>query len=515
MATRLDSAGAEFLANQAAMQERAGRIGEALASITEAFGAQPKRGDWAHRAGLLLLRCGRYREAVAMQRRAVALLPKSAMIQHDLGLALFRDGQFDQAAACFERSHALEPHLPVHLVHLAITRERLRDTTGAKAAAFKALELDPSHGPAMIVIGESLLREGKAREAIEMGERGLGLPLPPLIIARGHHLVARAWEKLGEWDKAFEAHMRCNQVVYERGDGAAALAVDIEVRMRNMRREGLAERFARWAAEAPTNTPDPVFLCGFPRSGTTLIEQVMSVFRGLATNDEQANAGIVLEDMERKRPGTLAEDLADVLDALPPDRVRAYRTMFWEEIIRRMPDYKASGKVTAIDKQPLRLMDIGVVQRVFPRARMLVMIRDPRDVCLSALFQNFDPNPAMARFLTVETTGRFYAEVMSFWLEMRPKITMPYMEVRYEDLVKNFESETKRIASFLGVEWTEAVNRFDEAAKARAVTSASYNAVTERINERSLGRWRAYRSHLGPVLEAVRPIVEAYGYEPD
>jgi len=231
-----------------------------------------------------------------------------------------------------------------------------------------------------------------------------------------------------------------------------------------------------------------------------------------------ANPAVVLEDIERRTPGSLARNLTDVLDEIPADRLGPYRQMFWEEIVRRMPGYKAGGPnagITAIDKQPMRLLDIGIVQRLFPRARMVVMIRDPRDVCLSALFQNFDPNPAMARFLKVETTGRFYAEVMSFWLEMRGMITMPWMEIRYEELVRDFERVTKKLAAFLGVEWTEAVNRFDEAARNRAVTSASYNAVTEKINDRSMGRWKAYRHHLGPVIEAVRPIVSAYGYEPD
>jgi len=454
----------------------------------------------------------RFREAAAMLRRVVALAPKDARFAHDLAMALYRDGHLAEAAKWLERATALEPGQPIHLVHLAIARERIRDTAGARAAAEKALALDPNHGAALLVVGDALLREGKPEEAIATAERALAGRLPYMMIARGHHLVGRAHEKLKHAEEAFAAHMRGNRVIAEHADGQAALAARVEDRMRLLRREGLAERFRRWAAEAPSNTPDPVFLCGFPRSGTTLIEQVIGALEGLATNDEQANAGVILEAMERERPGTLTGDLADALDAIPASRLPAYRKMYWEEIVRRIPNLRPG--MTAIDKQPLRLMDIGVTQRLFPRARFLVMIRDPRDVCLSALFQNFDPNPAMARFLQVETTGRFYAEVMSFWLEMRTIITMPWMEVRYEDLVRDFERITKAVAAFLGVPWTDAVNRFDEAARTRAVTSASYNAVTEGINTRSLGRWHPYRAHLGPILRDVEPILRAYGYDP-
>jgi hypothetical protein len=94
-------------------------------------------------------------------------------------------------------------------------------------------------------------------------------------------------------------------------------------------------------------------------------------------------------------------------------------------------------------------------------------------------------------------------------------VTFGTFEVRYEELVRGFEAQTRRIAGFAGLEWTDAVYRFDDAARSRTVRSASYTAVTQGINDRSIGRWRAYRAHLGPVLDAVRPVVEAYGYDPD
>jgi Flp pilus assembly protein TadD len=513
MAKRPDPSHAEFHAHRAAMLERAGDLGGALAAWAGACAASPMRGEYAHRAGVVAVKARRYREAVELLRRAAGLMPNSAMAHHDLGMALFRDGEYALAAGSFERSHALEPGAPIHLVHLALARERMRDAPGARAAAEAALALDPASGPAMIVVGECVLREGQAEEAIALAERALATPLAGRMEARAHHLIGLARERQGDHDGAFGAHMRCNEVVLERAGGRAALAVPIERSMRNLGREGLAERFARWSAEAPANTPDPVFLCGFPRSGTTLVEQVISVMPGMATNDEQANAGAVISEFEKRRPGALAGDLARALDKLPRDVVAAGRRVFWDEIVRRMPGYRAG--VTAIDKQPMRIMDIGVVHRVFPRARMVVMVRDPRDVCLSALFQNFDPNPAMARFLTVETTGRFYAEVMEFWLEMRGIVAMPWIEVRYEDLVREFERETRRIAEFLGVPWTDAVFRFDRAARSRAVTTASYNAVSEGINDRSIGRWCAYRAHLGPVMERVGPLVSALGYSAD
>lgn len=511
MAKRADPSQIEFLVHQAAMLERAGRVHEAIDAMVSATGAAPARADLAHRAGVLMIRGRRYRDAVAMLTRASALAPKDAVIHHDLGTALFRDGEFARAAERFERANALDPKNAVHLVSLAFARERMRDRAGAMAAAESALALDPSNGSAMVVVADELVRSGRAEEAIAMAGRALATPLPGRMEARAHHVQGRALERLGRHDEAFAAHMRCNEAVRVRAGGQAALEKPIERLMRDVRREGLAEVFQRWAAEAPSNTPDPVFLCGFPRSGTTVVEQIIGMLPGVATNDEQAHAGLVLREMQRARPGMLDGDLVEAFDRLTAQEVERHRAMFWAQIVERMPGRGAG--VVAIDKQPLRLMDLVLVQRLFPRARMIVMVRDPRDVCLSALFQNFDPNPAMARFLTVETTGAFYAEVMSFWLEMRGIVTMPWLEVEYGALVRDLAGQSRRIAGFLGVEWTADVARFHEAAGGRAVTSASYNAVTEAINDRSVGRWRKYAAHLGPVIEAVRPIVKAYGYE--
>src|SRR5690606_39032708 len=120
--------------------------------------------------------------------------------------------------------------------------------------------------------------------------------------ARSHHLIGRALDTIGDHSGAFAAHMRANAVNLRLLNGPAALKSPIEWRMRSPGRPGLTDRFAAWAARGPTNTPDPIFLCGFPRSGTTLMEQIVGMLPGLATNDEQGNSSVVFQAMERDDP---------------------------------------------------------------------------------------------------------------------------------------------------------------------------------------------------------------------
>jgi Flp pilus assembly protein TadD len=509
-----DSDDGAVLGQQAAMLERAGRINEAIDAWARACSARPRRADWAHRAGSLLLRASRPREAVTMLRRVIALEPKNTRAMQDLGIALFRDSQFGESARCYDRLSALDPLKPGHLVHLAAALDRHRDARGARTAIARALELDPNCGPALVILAEHQLREGDARAAIATAERSIAHSTERRAQARAHHLMGKALDRLGDHAGAFAAHMRGNAVTLEILDGPAVLRSPIEWRMRALRRDGLADRFAAWARAAPTGTPDPVFLFGFPRSGTTLMEQVLGALPCLATNDEQAHSGVVLQAIEKDYPGSLGRDLTATLDGLTPEELERYRLVFWEEIVRRIPGWREDRGMIAVDKQPLRIMDIALIQRLFPRARMVVMVRDPRDVCLSALFQDFDPNPFMARFLDLDATADFHTEVMSFWLEMRGILTMPWVEVQYRHLVRAFDAETRRVAEFLGVPWSDDVVRFDEAAQRRAVSSASFESVTGKLNASSIGRWRAYRDHLEPILDRLQPIVEAFGFDP-
>ncbi len=515
MMDKAESPDPESLARHAAMLERSGRMDAAVDAWTEALRTHPRRGDWAHRAGLGLIKLSRPREAVTMLRRAVALMPREAVVMHDLAGALFWDARFDEAVRCYERAAELAPKNPIHLVHLATARERMRDVAGARAAVDRALAIDPEFGPALVVLAELLMHEGKPAEALASAERGMGQTNRRRMISRAQRVRGRALDRLGRSEDAFAAHMRANDLTLEDLNGPAILKIPIENRMRRLRREGLAERFAAWEQRAPTNTPDPVFLCGFPRSGTTLMENILGALPGVSTNDEQAHSSIVFRAMDRDDPGSSDRDLADTLDALPEERVRAYRALFWEEIVRRIPGWRDGAGIVAVDKQPLRLMDIPLVQRLFPRARLLVMVRDPRDVCLSALFQDFEPNPFMARFLDVEATGKFHAEIMAFWLEMRPIITMPWIEVQYRHLVKNFETQTKRTADFLHVAWSEEVHRFSNRASTRSVSSASFDSVTHGLSQASVGRWRRFADQLAPILDDIQPIVDAYGFDPE
>ena len=151
--------------------------------------------------------------------------------------------------------------------------------------------------------------------------------------------------------------------------------------------------------------------------------------------------------------------------------------------------------------------------RIFPEARFLVAIRDPRDVCLSCFMQPLSLNPVSSAYLSLEGTVNQYSSVMGFWRTILPRLRNPWMEIRYETVVQDLETSTREVLSFLEIEWDEAVLRFHEHARTKALRSPSYAEVTKPVSKGAVGRWRNYRKFLEPYLQKLEPFVRAYGYE--
>ena len=174
---------------------------------------------------------------------------------------------------------------------------------------------------------------------------------------------------------------------------------------------------------------------------------------------------------------------------------------------------QAIGDRLLVDKNPALNVLIPAVARIFPEARFLVALRDPRDVCLSCFMQPLSLNPVSSAYLSLEGTVTQYASVMGFWSAIRPRLRNPWLEVRYEDLVENLETAGRRVLAFLGVSWSESIMRFHEHARSKPLRSPSYSEVTQPVFHRAVGRWRNYGKFLEPWMAKLDPFIKAHGYD--
>jgi len=280
--------------------------------------------------------------------------------------------------------------------------------------------------------------------------------------------------------------------------------------MREMISQFTREHLQRWRDAAAGMAPQRVaLLTGFPRSGTTLLEQLLDAHPDLVSSEERDFVGT-----ELPRVFTTGRGQAPFLDALNSVSTADIQTQrsryfaFMEYLLGR-----PIGGRMHLDKNPAYNLTIPLMLRVFPETRLIIALRDPRDVVLSCYLRYLPLNAVSVRFLDVRRTAERYALDMSAWLKLRQIIEVPWCEIRYEDTVADPQAQAQRALATLGLGWDERVLGYRQRlAETKRVTSPSYEAVAQPIYTRAIGRWKNYASVLEPALEALQPYVREFGY---
>lgn len=250
--------------------------------------------------------------------------------------------------------------------------------------------------------------------------------------------------------------------------------------------------------------PPPVLVVGFPRSGTTLLGQILSSHPALITLEEMST----LSGIKEKFHGN--EDSLLSLSLLNSQELSACRQSYWSNIAKLLD--KPVDEFTVIDKLPLNIRYLDIFARLFPEVKVVVALRDPRDVVLSNYMQMYKLNPEMATSLNLVDCARFYAKVMELYLLFRESIPGNIHEIRYEDLVCDFQVESTKLLEFLGFDWNSELVRYHENAKKRYIRTPSYDQVTKPIYRDAIGRWKNYQTHLKEIKPLLQPYIEAFGY---
>jgi hypothetical protein len=335
-------------------------------------------------------------------------------------------------------------------------------------------------------------------------------PQRPDVAAEAWADLAALYDQRGEYDAAWTAIVACKQNQLARDRAEREAAEFVLGRFRRMVETITPDYFARWSADASVSEPRRLaLLTGFPRSGTTLLEQVLEGHPELVSSEERdvfsrevfpaLGAGVPL-DMP----------VQDMLDQASPARLQCERAKYLRqmEAMLRAP----IGDRVHLDKNPAMNLMIPAMLRLLPELRILVALRDPRDVLVSCFLRYLPLNPVSVCFLTVERTAERYALDMQAWLKLRDMIRAPWTEIRYEDTVADLPGTARRALELLGLAWDDAVLGYQQRAAKKQVLSPTYEAVTKPIYNSAIGRWRNYERYLGPALPMLEPFVREFGY---
>jgi hypothetical protein len=259
------------------------------------------------------------------------------------------------------------------------------------------------------------------------------------------------------------------------------------------------------AVESGADVSGHVFLLGFPRSGTTLLEVVLDGHPRVASLDEHE---LLTEAVQRFMANP--RDLSALARASEED-LRQLRKAYWERV--REGEVEVSGKVF-VDKYPMNTLKLPLIARLFPNAKILFACRDPREVVLACFRRRFKMNAATYELLTVPGAAALYDSVMGFGELMRPAFGANWQVVRYESLVADFATQTRAICEFLGLEWIAGMDDFATRARERERSTPSTAQLARGLDRTRTVHWKHYSAALEPVLPTLEKWAERFEYPP-
>ncbi len=476
------------LTQQARRMQASGQVQSAIQMYQAAIKAQPRNADAHQGLGLAYLQIGQHREAVEHMQRAAKLEPMSAERVFVLANVYRNIGLMKEARATFEKAVWLNKDHTGAVGGLAHLMGAMGEREEALALVAPAASRDDAHPEAVAVHAELCLHLGRAEEGLGNLRRHVDRPnVHPLGRQRLLFQLGHVYQALGRYDEAFDAFDSANRLHQGRWDRAGF-------------RASVDRAIADWSREAfsnvspcPMPSDRPVFIVGMPRSGTTLVEQIIASHPRCFGAGE---LGITRHVMARLHNTSSAS----VLPLPPPSRIGpddvVQAAAFYLRALKSIEG--TADRVT--DKLPLNFLYLPLIARMFPSGHIVHCLRDPVDTCLSCWTHNFAGPMHFA--YDFDNLAAFYADYLRLMRHWTEGLGVPVLEVRYERLVAEQEPQSRRIVEGIGVEWDDACLRFYE--NPRMAMTLSMEQVRRPLYASAVARHERYGDRLEPLRQALR-----------
>jgi tetratricopeptide (TPR) repeat protein len=444
------------------------------------------------------LRCtGQLKAAVALFDRSIACQPTAVAAWYGRALALEAEGALFEAQLSFTHVTELAPSVAVGFAGLASMQAVRGDLAEARKNAQQAYALDPSESGALMALARCEIADGKYQSAV--GWLQATLRLPNIAVADQLLALGLLGDSLGRLDfaeESFEAYSRSNKLFSDTYDRDHSKPVTLNAI------ESIDAGFSKLQKnEMPLDArpvsaarPGHIFLLGYPRSGTTLAEQILATIPNVVTLEEAPTLAA--------SEGFLTEDGMSAFAALSDDEIAVLRNEYWAAVEKAGVD--AVGK-TFVDMDPLKGSALPLIARLFPDAKIVIMHRDPRDVVWSCFKHNFIYSLAALEFTTLERAANHYHALMNLVSRCIGTLGLPVHVLSYEKLVSDFDQTTGALCSFLGLPWSVRLRDFSDTAKSRNVRTASGPQVRRSLYD-GTGQWQKYAQQ----IETVAPVLEKW-----
>ena len=481
-----------------------GRTEHAISVFQKALELDPQFVEASCNLGAVFADLERFEEAIECFERALEHSPNNSAVLANLGNALNGVHRIEEAISTLERAIESDPSNAFAYAKLATLNERLNHLDKAREQIAKAKALAPNNPEIQVMNGIIAGRDKNYELGIREIEAGIPSLYSPNILCRAHFEAGHLHDRLNDTASAFKHYAVGNSLIEEK---AVCLGVDRidyldEIKsniahFKNNKKDYLTSNIIQ-------TKNDPVFIVGFPRSGTTLIEQILDSHPRLDVLDEKPIVEETINYFKR-----IIGRYPESINKIDGSNINQIREHFYSAIRQHMEIKKEN--ILAC-KMPLNMVHAGFIYKIFPDAKFIFTARHPCDACLSCFMQHFTLNRAMTHFTSLQSTAEFYALVVGLWQHYSELLPLRWHAFKYESLVESFEETVLEMLKFVGVDWDEAVLAYDKHARGRTVMTPSYSQVSQPIYDSSKERWRRYSREMEPVLPILQPFMEYYGY---
>jgi tetratricopeptide (TPR) repeat protein len=489
--------------------EEAGRFDRALTDLRRAHVLAPRDYGILNACGLCLGRMERPEEAAQCFEQAIALQPAFGPAWFNRGWSLERLGRTGEAARCYERAVEINPENAQAWANMALLAIKRGEAAMARDHAETALRLEAAHPTAQLALAELELREPARAETRLRGLLAGTLGAFDRALANG--LLADSLDAQGRAAEAFAAYETSNEIFREQSaarfeaPGQSTIPDTIGWLLRWAERLDPAVWRSKPATAATTRAGEArhVFLLGFPRSGTTLAETVLLNHPDVISLEERDTFHASVLDFLTDPRGL------DRLASTAERDLRFYRDDYWTRVKEFGVD--PAGKIF-IDKNPFNALKLPLIYKLFPDARVIFAVRDPRDVVLSCFRRRFILNASTYELLDLRRAANYYDGSMRLAEILRSKQTLAEYQLVYERLVEDLPGVARAACDFIGAAWRDDLLDISARARRGEVASASSAQIARGLFSDGAGQWRRYRAEMASVAPILAPWVAKFGY---
>lgn len=465
----------------------------------------PSHLDAYNSLGIVYAELGDLNQALFNVKKVLELNSNFVSAHNNLGLIYKKFEHFNEAETSFKKAieidfKFIESHYNLmELYEKGNQNDKLESIVNNFEKLFKANSITSLYRGHILYKKDLFLEAIKSLESFSI-DNNINLEVDRI------NLLGKSYDKIGNINDAFLSFEKANLLntnLKIEGINKNNFLNEIKIRINYFKNIKIVEKLPKQSQ----NYQDPVFMIGFPRSGTTLLDTILRSHPMIEVIEEKSSVKKIVNSLNK-----LTNNIFEGFNNIKDVNIKEIRKNYFEDLLSYIDHHDKD--FIYIDKLPLNIVYIAEILKIFPHAKFIISLRHPCDCILSCYMQNFKLNDSMSNFLNLKDTAVTYDLIMNLLKIYKSKFNFNFYEIKYENLISKFDNEIKNLLGFLELPWNDSVLEYQKTASERErIFTPSYDQVIKPLYLKSAGRWKKYENKLSNVYPILEPWIKEFKYE--